>query len=83
MYATPGLVTLARKGWRFFQPGESRQACAEAIFGWSGGTMASYYTRSADRKRLSLEAMHKLANDQRTSIPAPFNPVRAREEKGK
>jgi integrase len=55
----------------------------EAIFGWSGGTMASHYTRSADRRRLSLEAMHKLANDQRTSIPAPFNPVRAREEKDK
>src|SRR5262249_53736022 len=28
MYATPGLVTLARKGCRSFQPGESRQACA-------------------------------------------------------
>ena len=25
----------------------------EAIFGWSGGTMASLYTRSADRKRLA------------------------------
>jgi len=55
----------------------------EAIFGWSGGTMASHYTRSADRQRLSLEAMHKLANDQRTSIPAPFDPVRARDEKAK
>jgi integrase len=33
----------------------------EAIFGWSGGTMASLYTRSADRKRLAIEAMHKLA----------------------
>jgi integrase len=55
----------------------------EAIFGWSGGTMASHYTRSADRKRLALEAMHKLANEQRTSIPAPCNPVRASEEKGK
>lgn len=33
----------------------------EAIFGWSGGTMASLYTRSADRKRLAVEAMHKLA----------------------
>jgi integrase len=52
----------------------------EAIFGWSGGTMASHYTRSADRHRLALEAMHKLANE-RTSIPAPRNPVRAREEK--
>ena len=32
----------------------------EAIFGWSGGTMASLYTRSADRQRLAIEAMHKL-----------------------
>ena len=54
----------------------------EAIFGWSGGTMASHYTRSADRQRLALEAMHKLANEKRTSIPAPFSPVRAAEEKG-
>jgi integrase len=53
----------------------------EAIFGWSGGTMASHYTRSADRQRLALEAMHKLANDERTSIPAPHDPVRARDEK--
>ncbi len=33
----------------------------EAIFGWTGGTMASLYTRSADRERLSREAMHMLA----------------------
>lgn len=33
----------------------------EAIFGWSGGAMASLYTRSADRKRLAIEAMHKLS----------------------
>jgi integrase len=25
----------------------------EAIFGWSGGTMASHYTRAADRQRLA------------------------------
>ena len=36
----------------------------EAIFGWSGGTMASLYTRSADRKRLAIEAMHKLAGER-------------------
>jgi integrase len=35
----------------------------EAIFGWNGGTMAALYTRAADRRRLSLEAMHKLSND--------------------
>jgi integrase len=55
----------------------------EAIFGWSGGTMASLYTRSADRRRLAVEAMHKLANDDRTSIPAPSHPVRAGTEKKK
>ena len=34
----------------------------EAIFGWSGGHMASLYTRAADRRRLAAEAMHKLVN---------------------
>jgi integrase len=36
----------------------------EAIFGWSGGTMASLYTRAADRRRLAQRAMHELANEQ-------------------
>jgi integrase len=49
----------------------------EAIFGWSGGGMASLYTRSADRRRLAAEAMHKLG----TSIPAPYDRVRAPERK--
>ena len=53
----------------------------EAIFGWTGGTMASHYTRKADRKRLATAAMHLLANDERTSIPAPDYPVRAKGEK--
>jgi integrase len=53
----------------------------EAIFGWSGGRMASLYTRSADRQRLAVEAMHKLANEKRKSIPAPFDRVRAAGEK--
>jgi integrase len=48
----------------------------EAIFGWVGGAMASHYTRSADRERLAKEAMHKLANVERTSIPAPEDKVR-------
>jgi integrase len=34
----------------------------EAIFGWSGGSMAALYTRAADRRRLATGAMHKLAN---------------------
>lgn len=50
----------------------------EAIFGWTGGTMASLYTRTADRRRLATEAMHKL-----NSIPAPSNQVRERGRKGK
>lgn len=48
----------------------------EAIFGWSGGGMASLYTRSADRKRLAIEAAHKLENRKATSIPAPNQKVR-------
>jgi integrase len=48
----------------------------EAIFGWVGGTMASLYTRSADRRRLALEAMGKLVNDGRTSMDAPSRLVR-------
>jgi integrase len=55
----------------------------EAIFGWQGGTMASLYTRSADRQRLAIEAMHKLVNDDGTSIPAPYYQVRAPSEKAK
>ena len=35
----------------------------EAIFGWSGGRMASLYTRAADRTRLAKRAMEKLANE--------------------
>jgi integrase len=55
----------------------------EAIFGWVGGRMASHCTRSADRRRLSMEGMHLLANDERTSIPAPIGKVRAPEGQDK
>jgi integrase len=48
----------------------------EAIFGWQGGTMASLYTRAADRRRLALEGMHMLVNNYRTSIAAPSEKVR-------
>jgi integrase len=34
----------------------------EAIFGWSGGRMASLYTRAADREHLARTAMDKLRN---------------------
>ena len=36
----------------------------EAIFGWQGGNMASLYTRAADRRRLAMQAMHKLAGQR-------------------
>lgn len=55
----------------------------EAIFGWSGGQMASLYTRSADRKRLALEGMHMLTNETRKSIPSPSDQVRAPGQKPK
>jgi integrase len=36
----------------------------KAIFGWKGAKMATFYTEAADRRLLSLDAMHLLANDQ-------------------
>jgi integrase len=42
----------------------------EAIFGWSGGRMASLYTRSADRRRLARAAMHKLSAERQTKEAA-------------
>ena len=43
----------------------------EAILGWQGGTMASLYTREADRRHLALEGMRMLENEKRISIVAP------------
>jgi hypothetical protein len=37
--------------------------------------------READWVRLAKEAMHKLANEKRTSIPAPSAQVRAQRQK--
>lgn len=54
-----------------------------AIFGWSGGKMASLYTQSADRRRLAYEAIGKLVNETATSIPSPRQEVRAAERKSK
>jgi integrase len=42
----------------------------EAIYGWSGGGMASLYTRSADRVRLAREAMGKLGKGTK-GVPMP------------
>lgn len=36
----------------------------EALFGWTGGTMASLYTKTADRKRLAKQASDKIRNAQ-------------------
>lgn len=33
----------------------------EALFGWRGGAMASLYTRAADRSKMALKAMEKMA----------------------
>lgn len=54
----------------------------EALFGWSGGGMASLYTRTADRARLGKEAAGLLVrNDLATSIPSPDQKVRERTQK--
>lgn len=54
----------------------------EAIFGWTGGRMASLYTLEADRARLARDAISKLSKTEtETSIPAPSNQVRARCQK--
>ena len=55
----------------------------EAMFGWTGGRMASHYTREADRRRLAKGAISKLTNKTCSSIPAPRRPVRALEPKSK
>ena len=49
----------------------------EALFGWTGGTMASLYTKTADRKKLAMQASEKIENAQR---PHPANPVRGTSE---
>lgn len=37
----------------------------EALFGWTGGTMASHYTKTADRKMLAKAASEKIRNAKR------------------
>jgi integrase len=56
----------------------------EAIFGWSGGQMASLYTRSADRKKLAAGAIEKMArNETGTSMLPPTSKVAAPKPKAK
>ncbi|TJU85619.1 MAG: integrase [Mesorhizobium sp.] len=49
----------------------------EALFGWTGGTMASLYTKTADRKQLAMRASEKIGNAQR---PHQANAVRGKSE---
>jgi integrase len=56
----------------------------EAIFGWSGGGMASLYTRAADRARLAKGAMSKLGGTPgEQSMPSPGGKVRDSARKDK
>lgn len=55
----------------------------KALFGWTSNAMPELYTKNADRDRLGREAGYMLANAERTSIPAPSHPVRARRRKAK
>ncbi|WP_291854762.1 tyrosine-type recombinase/integrase [Bradyrhizobium sp.] len=57
-----------------------------ALFGWTGTSMALHYTQEADRIRLAGAAAHMLAprdqqNDSGTSMPSPRRKVRASERK--
>ena len=47
-----------------------------AIFGWTGERMALHYIEAANRKKMAADAMHKLMNENRTSIVAPKGKVR-------
>jgi integrase len=44
------------------------EAELEAIFGWTGGHMASLYTRAANRKKLATAAMHKLYSNSARAV---------------
>lgn len=52
------------------------EAELDAIFGWTGGRMASHYTRQANRAKLAANAAEKLK-----SIPSP--PLKVRDESDK
>jgi integrase len=52
------------------------EAELDAIFGWTGGRMASHYTKTANRTKLARQAAEKLK-----SIPAPDFKVRGTSDK--
>ena len=54
----------------------------KALFGWTDDAMPALYTRARTASGWR-ESVHKLANDERTSIPAPSKKVRASGRKGK
>lgn len=56
------------------------EAELEAKYGWRGGRMASFYTRSMDRERLAIQAAEK--SKKRTSMPAPEGKTPAPSKKG-
>lgn len=56
------------------------EAELEAKYGWRGGRMASFYTRSMDRERLAIQAAEK--SKKRTSMPAPKGKTPAPSKKG-
>lgn len=51
------------------------EAELDAIFGWTGGRMASHYTRRANRAKLAAQAANKLK-----SIPSPLAKVRVSDD---
>lgn len=52
-----------------------------AIFGWTGERMALHYIEAANRKKMAADAMHKLMNENRTSIVPRYGKVGQSEEK--
>ena len=49
-----------------------------AIFGWWSGKQASYYTKSADQKRLAAGAMHLLSRNAKQAKNKIATPSRAK-----
>ena len=70
--ARPALDRVEKSAHRLGKIGAARAAeCGstvnrvEALFGWTDGKMASYYTSTADQKRLAMAAAEKIGNAPR------------------
>lgn len=59
------------------------EAQLEALFGWRDRRISSLYTQSADRRRMSSDAIGKLLNENRTSMLPPSGSVVAEQRKTK